>query len=134
MFEASFDLPATMVRERGRVIVRFAYLERYLQHIIYMLLETSAGIGRLAVREPNRLVDRLDLVLDIIAAKKLTIPKLDVELKILREAIEDAADMRNLCAHGTWMRVPDKGAWAVLVARGQWEGIPSFSALLPRLQ
>jgi hypothetical protein len=57
-----------MVREIGRVI-RFAYLEQYLQHIIYMLRGTPAGIGRVAVRESGRLVDRLELVLDLVAAK-----------------------------------------------------------------
>jgi hypothetical protein len=122
VFKATFDLPATMARDVGRLIVRYAYLEQYLQHVIYMVLGISAGTGRIVVREQGRLTERLDMLLDLIAAKNLTPP--DEDFKQLREAIEDAMEIRNLCAHSTWTWSTEHQGWAVLVSRGSWEGIP----------
>lgn len=121
-FKARTDLPASMLRDIGRLIVLYAHAEQYLQGIIYMLVGVDAGIGRLAVREPGRLTDRLDFLLDLMAAKKLQPP--DVDYKLLRKAIEGAMDMRNLCAHSTWIWSPEHKAYAVLVTRGQWADVP----------
>jgi hypothetical protein len=122
LHKASFDLPAAMSRDIGRLIIRYAYLEQYLQNVIYMVLGVEAGIGRLAVREPGRLTDKLDLLRDLIAAKKLDEP--DVDFKELRDAIEDAMDFRNLCAHSTWTWADNMEGWAVFVSRGQWTERP----------
>jgi hypothetical protein len=123
MFRAQFDLTASMSRDIGRLIVRYAYLEQYLQSTIYMVIGVEAGIGRLAVREPGRLTDKLDLLLDLMAARKLQLPD-DLNIKEVREAIDDTMDMRNLCAHSTWTWNAEHAAWTVFVSRGQWEGIP----------
>ena len=123
MFKAQFDLTASMSRDIGRLIVRYAYLEQYLQNTIYMVLGLEPGMGRLAVREPGRLTEKLDLLLDIMAAKHLRCPD-DFDVKEVREAMDDTMDMRNLCAHSTWMWVHEHHGWAVFVSRGQWAGIP----------
>lgn len=110
-----------MCREIGRLIVRYAYVESYLQGIVYLLVGCNQGIGRLAIREP-RARDRLELIRDLIAAKGLTQPNAD--FKALSKAIEDAESMRNLCAHSPWTWSETENAWAVLVARGSWSHIP----------
>ncbi len=120
-FKARYDLPATVCRDIGRIITRWAYVERYLQGIVYMLAGVSAPIGRLAMREPNAL-QRLDLVLDLLAARGLKAPSIDV--KTLRGAMEDAQDMRNIIAHAGWVWSAEHQAWVVHVARGTWSGIP----------
>jgi hypothetical protein len=119
-FSARFDLPSLMSRDIGRLIVRFAYLEQYLQHVIYMLAGTSAGIGRLAIRDPS-LLDKVELLLDLIAAKGLRNPPVD--FKELKKAIHDVQDMRNVCAHCTWTWSEKDDGWVALVARGQWEAV-----------
>jgi hypothetical protein len=123
VFKAEFDLPASMLRDIGRLIVRYAYLEQYLQNTIYMVIGVHPGIGRLAVREPGRLTDKLDMLLDLMAARNLKCPE-GFNIKEVREAIDDIMDMRNLCAHSSWMWDSDIEAWAVFVARGQWSGVP----------
>jgi hypothetical protein len=120
--KARFDLPANMARDIGRLIIRYAYLEQYIQAVIYMVMGVDAGTGRLAVREPGRLTDKLALLLDLVAAKGLKWP--DIDMKELREIIEDVMDMRNLCAHSTWMYSSEHHGWAVFVSRGVWDGIP----------
>jgi len=119
---ARFDLPVTMCREIGRIIVRFAYVEHYLQGIIYMLVGVNRGIGKLAIREP-RAIDRVELILDLIAVRDL-IPPPKLQSKDFKEALEDAEDIRNLCAHGAWTWSAPHEAWAVMVERGQWQGVP----------
>jgi len=116
-----YDLPAPMCRDIGRLMVRFAYVENYLQGIVYLLVGCDQGIGRLAIREP-RATDRLELILDLIAAKNLTQP--DIDFKTLRKALTDAEKMRNLCAHSAWTWAEERNSWALLVAQGQWPEIP----------
>src|SRR4051812_48071742 len=98
IFNARVDLPASMLRDIGRLIVRYAYIEQGLQAIIYKLVDVEPGIGRLAVREPGRLIDRFDLAIDLMAAMKLALPP-NFDPKVIREAMDDLADIRNLCAH-----------------------------------
>lgn len=117
---ARYDLPATVCRDIGRIITRWAYVEHYLQNIVYMLIGVSQAIGRLAVREP-RATDRLDLIRDLIAAKGLTEP--DVDYKALRLAMEDIEDLRNVTAHSIWHWSSQHQAWVVQIARGSWEGV-----------
>lgn len=110
-----------MTREIGRVIVRFAYVEHYLQGIICMILDMERGIAKLALREPNA-TDRLELIFDLLAAKKIERPQLDY--KMMKEALEDAQDIRNVCAHCAWIWSEDYHAWTAVIERGQWAGIP----------
>jgi hypothetical protein len=116
-----YDLPAPMCRDIGRLMVKFAYVENYLQGIVYLLVGCDQGTGRLAIREP-RAAERLDLILDLIAAQNLTQP--DVNFKDLRKALVEVQKMRNLCAHSPWTWADDHKAWALLVAQGQWAEIP----------
>jgi len=52
-----YDLPAPMCRDIGRLMVRFAYVENYLQSIVYLLVGCDQGIGGLAIRDPSRLLN-----------------------------------------------------------------------------
>ena len=112
-----------MCRSIGRLVVRYAYMESYMQGIVYMLADVDGRVGRLIVREA-RSTDRLDLILDLVALKELKVPEID--FKQLREAIEDAEDIRNLCAHGVWTFSDEHRAWAVQVARGKWGNVPKY--------
>lgn len=106
VFKARTDLPATMMRDIGRLVVRYAFLEQYMQNVIYMLLGVSQGVGRMAVREPGRLSDKLELVIDLVAAKRFTLPD-EVDIKALREGILDTMDtlgVRRRRQHGTHCR------------------------------
>ncbi|WP_424955695.1 hypothetical protein [Hyphomicrobium sp. 1Nfss2.1] len=47
-----------------------------------------------------------------------------MDYKMLREAIEDAEDIRNVLAHCAWLWLDDEQAWAVQIARGSWSNVP----------
>lgn len=110
-----------MCRDIGRIIVKWAYIEQYMQGLVYMAAKVSPEIGRLAVREP-RLNERLDLILDLLHLRKLNTPPIDY--KVFREILSDLEDMRNVVAHSAWVWSDNPKGWAAHVARGNWEGIP----------
>ena len=66
-----FDLPAPITREIGRIIVRWAYYERYIQTIIWAITldgyENGAALGRVAIREtkPEEQLDLLERVAEL---------------------------------------------------------------------
>jgi hypothetical protein len=88
-----------------------------------MLCGVCPEVGRLAVREP-RIQDRLDLILDLIAFRKLEVPKLQIDWKGLREASIDGEDFRNVVAHSVWFWSAEHHAWGAHVTRGSWAGRP----------
>ena len=103
-----YDLPDGLSLDMGRIVTRASYMQNYLQKIIYLLVGVQEEIGRIAIREP-RTRDRIDMILDLIAVRNLKVP--DVDLKHLREVIDDAEDFRNLCAHGAWSYSAKHQSW-----------------------
>lgn len=63
--KASYDLPASLNREIGRVIVRWAHFESHMQAMIYAIVfdgaANKAALGRLAIRE-LKVGERADLL------------------------------------------------------------------------
>jgi hypothetical protein len=63
--KASYDLPASLNREIGRVIVRWAHFESHMQAMIYAIVfdgaADKAALGRLAIRE-LKVGERADLL------------------------------------------------------------------------
>lgn len=114
---ACFDMPPSISREVGRIITRSGYLQNHIQKTIYLLAGVSEEIGRVSIREP-RLSDRIEMILDLIAIRKLKTP--DVDFKHVKGVIDDAEEFRNLCAHGAWACLAERGTWVVQVTRGSW--------------
>tara|TARA_R110002072_G_scaffold212834_2_gene370209 strand:+ start:332 stop:847 length:516 start_codon:yes stop_codon:yes gene_type:complete len=106
-----------MTREIGRVIVRFAYADHYSQGIIYMLVNVSRAIGRLAVREA-RLEERFELIQDLAGVRGFPIGSVDI--KEMSKRIQRIAKNRNLYAHGSWAYSDSLSCWAVMVTTGKW--------------
>jgi hypothetical protein len=118
--KTSYDLPAPMSREIGRIIVRRAYLEHYIQAIIWAIAfngdEHGASLGRIAIREPSSKESQLDLLQCVAEVRKI---KLDFQLlKSIKTRSKAIADRRNLVAHGLWTEL-DQG-WIVQQTRGTW--------------
>lgn len=114
--EMSFDLPASHVREIGRIVVRWAYLEHQTQTIIHNLARLTNPFGRIVARQP-RLEDRLVMI------EQLTelhgIPVNSEILKSLREGTRLISAKRDAVVHGFWHKQPD--GWHLGVSRGKWQ-------------
>jgi hypothetical protein len=118
--KASFALPADMSRELGRVMTRWAYLEHYIQRILWAIAFDSnkdgAKLGRLLVREP-RIEDRFDMIRDAAIVRKF---RFDQELlNSMRKRSIPLNGLRDLIAHGLWTFTKEDG-WVVQQVRGKW--------------
>lgn len=113
---ATGNLPASLLREIGRVIVSFARLEDKLSNALYVLLQVHRVEGRLAVREP-RAADRLDLIRELLELRNIQV---GTDFKALRRALEDATNRRDQIAHGVWFRNPTTGTFYLRLTRGHW--------------
>jgi hypothetical protein len=114
-------LPASLSREIGRVIVRWAYFENYMQVLICAVAfpgaTNGAALGRLAIREtkPGERADLLGNVADVQGAG------LDrALLKAIKKKAVALSGKRNLLAHGIWTDDQDAG-WVVRETRGAWK-------------
>jgi hypothetical protein len=118
--KANYDLPASLSREIGRVIVRWAHFESHMQNIIYAVAfnraENAGALGRLAIRELKPDL-RADLLADIAHVQGVGLDR--VLLKAIRNKAEALGKKRNLLAHGIWTLDQDAG-WVVRETRGNW--------------
>ena len=111
-------LPATLCREIGRIISRWAFLENYVQRIVWTLMGISREEGRLAVREP-RLEDRVEVITDLMRIYEL---KVDDKLtSALLDGIRKQVHIRDAVAHGAWSFSDDYGDWQVTNTKGTWD-------------
>jgi hypothetical protein len=114
---ARYDIPAALAREIGRFLVTWAYFEQYVQSIIWHAMQLQHAEGRIAVREPPRLTDRIDMLRDLAEFQKIEMDY--VLLKEIRAGVEALASKRNLLAHSMWQR--PQGYWVAVVTRGSWQ-------------
>lgn len=120
--KTEYELPAAINREIGRVIVRWTYLEHYIQRMIWAIAFNAdakgAALGRIAIREPGSNESRIDL-LECVA----DVRNIGLDAKLLRELKAECraiSEKRNLIAHGLWTNVPGTG-WVVQQTRGAWQ-------------
>lgn len=119
--KAKYELPATYHREIGRIIVRWAYYEHYMQRLLWAVAFAAdakgAALGRLAVRE-GKPEEQLSLLSSLSELRRITFD--DAVFKRLKPRAPQVAEKRNLIAHGLWTD-PEGGGWAVQQTRGAWE-------------
>ena len=109
---ALYDLPQEFSEEIGRIVVRWAYLEHYVQRIVWMLLELDPKRGRLAVRDPS-MQERIVMISDLASLQAIKL-----ELSAFLNNAKVTAGERNLVAHGLWMKDAD-GSWYVQDTKGE---------------
>ncbi len=123
--KVSSDIPASLAREIGRFLVKWAHFEQYIQAMIWECLELSPEMGRISVREP-RVTDRIDMLWEIAKLEKIVT---DFPLLTsIKKHTGPLAAMRHVVAHGLWTEF--NGKWYVLLTRGAWkeiqEEIPNY--------
>jgi hypothetical protein len=112
---AKYQLPMSMSREIGRIIVHWAYFEYCVQEMNWQTLGITPAAGRLAMREP-RVENRLEMLHDLV---KLRGGQWDDKLyKSILSRTRLIAAKRDLVAHGIWGSLDD--GWYVELSRGSW--------------
>jgi len=118
--EPNYDLPASLSREIGRVIVRWAYFENHMQSMIYAVAflgaKNGGALGRLAIRE-MKAGERADLLENVADVQGVGLDR--ALLKTIKKKAEALGGKRNLLAHGIW--TDDHAGWVVRETRGAWK-------------
>ena len=109
------ELPASINREIGKIIVRWSYLEYCVQKIVWLLAGVPEIVGRFAIREP-RFTDRLEMIRDL--APLRGIKWSEAKFQAYLQQATAAQNRRDLLAHGLWTKYPD-GTLRVIHTRGQ---------------
>lgn len=96
-------LPTTHYTEIGRIITRFAFIERQLHHITRLVLDVGRKQGRLAIHQ-FRARDQLILIKDL---GRLNGLKFKVDWKTLGSALKELESYRDRISHCVWIKHPD---------------------------
>ena len=115
--EPNYDLPASLSREIGRVIVRWAYFENHMQSMIYAVAflgaKNGGALGRLAIRE-MKAGERADLLENVADVQGVGLDR--ALLKTIKKKAEALGGKRNF---GIW--TDDHAGWVVRETRGAWK-------------
>lgn len=118
---ARHDVPASLSREIGRIIVHWAHFEHLVQDMVWQTMQVSHQVGRIAVRTP-RVTDRLEMLRELVKLRNGEWN--DALFKSILDRANLFAAKRDLLAHGIWgahSNPPWQGeVWHVELARGSW--------------
>jgi hypothetical protein len=111
-----YEVPASISREIGRIIVRWAYFEYSIQQVVWLLVGVDQITGSFSVREP-RVTERIDMIQDLASLRSVKL-KDELWFQAYRVQADAAQSHRDLLAHGLWTSYPD-GSFRVVKTRGQ---------------
>lgn len=110
------DVPPSLCRDIGRVMVRWAYFENLLRKLVWEIVGVDEKVGRLVIKTP-RIKDTLDLLRDIASLKGIEI-NAEIFTKV-KSISNDISGKRDTLAHGAFT-LPTDGIWRVVRFSGTW--------------
>ena len=117
---ARVDLPTSITREIGRIVVAWAYFETALRDVLAEIINLEADLARMAMRDP-RPKDALEIIRDICDYKGITYDK--EALASLLSRVQAVSSKRDLICHGIWgMHSPStlRASWYIQSLQGSW--------------
>jgi hypothetical protein len=119
-FDHRTDLPKWITSRIGQIIVEWSVLERELEELIQMLVNTDIGFTRIMVNRlnaRNRISAAHSLIEWYVFHKRISGSFLKEFSKIGNRIANEIQNKRDMVAHGLWSFI--KGNWWVLKQRGQ---------------
>lgn len=130
-FPVVFDLPLSYLQAIGRVCVWWAWQERLLSNIVYMLLGIGPKHGRIAVRSP-RADEQITLIRQLMGLENVTSSEL--ELTKLANSLRAIQKLRDLVAHGIWLKNTETGEIMIQDISGNWKPDPRTPKIAKRIK
>jgi hypothetical protein len=132
-FDHRTDLPTWITSRIGQIVVEWSVLERELEELIQMLVNTDIGFTRIMVNQlnaRNRISSCHSLIEWYVFHKRIRGSFLREFSKIGNRVSKEAQNKRDIVAHGLWSLI--KGNWWVLKHRGR-RSTPELGPELKRL-
>ena len=116
MYPPTLELSDALLRDIGKVMVRWSLQEWSLQQVLFDLTTGDPKTGRLSVGLPraNNAVERVEQLCE---AKKIV---LKTDTKALKKEVHRLEKVRDQIGHGVWI-VDDSGGFCVVMYSGKWE-------------
>jgi hypothetical protein len=119
-FDHRTDLPQWIISRIGQILVEWSVLERELEQLIQMLVNTDIGIARIITNRMNAR-ERISAISSLIEwyvyHEQLGASFLKEFNKLGNRVTATTQNKRDMVAHGLWSRI--EGRWCVLKMRGQ---------------
>src|SRR5262249_20453619 len=106
-----FDLPRWINTGIGKVIMTHAILENKVSELVFDLAQIEYPAGRVAIVDRNAW-DQFKVARELIAMHGAKPP---IPLKKLERQIKDCCEVRDMLAHGIWMK--GEGGSGVVIRR-----------------
>jgi hypothetical protein len=119
-FDHRTDLPQWITSRIAQIVVEWSVLERELEELIQMLMNTDIGFSRIMTNRMNartRIAAALSLIEWYVFHKRIDASFLKESEKIGARINNETQNRRDIVAHGLWSRTKEK--WWVLKLRGQ---------------
>jgi hypothetical protein len=132
-FDHRTDLPRWITSRIGQIVVEWSVLERELEELIQMLLNTDIGFSRIIINRMsarNRIDAAFSLIEWYVYHERLKASYLEEFQKIGNRITNETQSKRDMVAHGLWSF--KKGNWWVLRLRG-YRSTPELKPELKRL-
>lgn len=118
-FDHRTDLPQWLTSRIGQIVVEWSVLERELEELIQMLMNTDIGIARVTINRMNartRISSICYFLEWYVYHDKLQVSYLKEFVRIGNRIATKTQNKRDTVAHGLWSLVD--GKWCVLKMRG----------------
>jgi hypothetical protein len=129
IFPVRMELPSDYLIGIGAVCFEWAILERGLSQITYGLLNIGQKHGRVAVRSP-RASDQIAMIRQLMHLENVTSEAVDLDK--LAETLGKLEKLRDMIAHGTWMR-GEKDEFLLQDLGGNWKPDPHGKKVARRI-
>jgi alkylhydroperoxidase/carboxymuconolactone decarboxylase family protein YurZ len=132
-FDHRTDLPDWVTIRIGRILVEWSVLERELEELIQLLINTDIAFSRIMTNRMNaqtRISTAYSLIEWYVYHGRLNASFLKDFERIGNRIKNDTQNKRDIVAHGLWSRI--NGDWEVLKLRGRRE-TPELKPELRRL-
>jgi hypothetical protein len=132
-FDHRTDLPRWITSRIGQIVVEWSVLERELEQLIQMLINTDIAFSRIMTNRMNARtrIDAASSLIEWYVFHKRIKHSFLIEFKeIGARIINETQNKRDIVAHGLWSW--KKGKWWVLKLRGQRQ-TPRLSPELKKL-
>jgi hypothetical protein len=132
-FDHRTDLPQWITSRIAQIVIEWSVLERELEELIQMLMNTDIGFSRIMTNRMNartRIAAASSLIEWYVFHKRIDASFLKEFAKIGARINKETQNRRDIVAHGLWSRT--KGKWWVLKLRGQ-RAMPELKPELRKL-
>jgi len=119
-FDHRTDLPQWITSRIAQIVTEWSVLERELEELIQMLINTDIGFSRIITNRMNartRIAAASSLIEWYVFHKRVDASFLKEFETIAARISNETQNRRDIVAHGLWTRI--NGKWWVLKLRGQ---------------